>query len=756
MIIHKRWLKNIIFSCGLFSARSVGDEEFERIVQILMRSEILPEEQPDDQWPKLLAPGLFLFSPDTVCLCHTSAQQKWDDQHPIFSRLKEKPDLPSVKRLFVATRATRQKVPEPFSRFVASMQEWFFPETLLVWLDRDAIRERVLAIPPLGLRYCPGGMADGVQQSQSLERKAKDAYNVEFDKLFGKINFVGMSVYKEEATSSVDMEHIYIPLGLLPEGATEEQSERTNPLTLLAPGSRHVVLGDPGSGKSTLLRFLAMAGRHHALIKRYNAQADDRLPIMIVLRQYADALRANPQQDLLDYLVDAAFRLLGVTVDRLFFEYFLLGGKTLLMLDGIDELPDTTFKQTVRKQVGAFLNRYPGNTVILSSRIVGYEKDARYDGLGFSHHQVAPLTDAQIEKFIHDWYAVKIDNKNDRTNHANDLSRVINDADNQAIHDLARNPLLLTIICLVHRIDAVLPDERVVLYSKCAETLLNTWHAWKFRSNEGLRRSKVERRNRSRIEAIAYWMHSGMEGRESTRRAVVPYEELVDFLSAYIETIETPQEGSPQEMAEEFLHFVQKRSGLLIEVWDRQFSFVHLTFQEYLAATHLRKSGEEGGLKVIWETIQDRCGDDRWHEVIRLLIGALEQKSSQARLLERILPPRNQPSCVPRALLVGGCLVDSIEATEELEEEIVRTLLLSAAQADSVGLRKLLKQLSVWQKRAENNRARLGEWVADLLVGGQSGLLQESVAINLLSLGWSTDEIHAATGFPSDLGSPLP
>ena len=53
------------------------------------------------------------------------------------------------------------------------------------------------------------------------------------------------------------MENIYIPLSVIPKDADENDPTvpRRNPLEFLAPGTRHVVLGDPGSGKTTLLKF---------------------------------------------------------------------------------------------------------------------------------------------------------------------------------------------------------------------------------------------------------------------------------------------------------------------------------------------------------------------------------------------------------------------------------------------------------------------------------------------------------------------
>src|SRR5205807_6685827 len=123
------------------------------------------------------------------------------------------------------------------------------------------------------------------------------------------------------------------------------------------------------------------------------------------------------------------------------------------------------------------------------------------------------------------------------------------------------NPLLLTIICLVHRVDAVLPDERVVLYQKCTETLLNTWHTWKFRTEDTRNRSRVEKQNQARMEYIAYSMHGALDTTDPSKRAIVTHDELVRILAQYITEIEKPRTGKPLQLAEVFLKFVCERAG---------------------------------------------------------------------------------------------------------------------------------------------------------------------------------------------------
>src|SRR5262249_9978519 len=148
---------------------------------------------------------------------------------------------------------------------------------------------------------------------------------------------------------------------------------------------------------------------------------------------------------------------------------------------------------------------YPGNTTIVSSRIYGYEGAFRFDNSEFAHHRLARLRLEEIEQFVRDWYQARLEKPQDRRDYLNSLLGTLHNEEHEAIRELARNPLLLTIIVLVHRIDAVLPDERHVLYQKCTETLLNTWHTWKFHEMDRLHRAEVDRLNVQRMQAIAYW-----------------------------------------------------------------------------------------------------------------------------------------------------------------------------------------------------------------------------------------------------------
>ncbi|QKJ37652.1 NACHT domain-containing protein [Pseudomonas sp. MPDS] len=540
----------------------------------------------------------------------------------------------------------------------------------------------------LCLYYYPSLVDSGHQHQKSIQ-----AWRVQYDenmrRKYGRIEFVGMSVYKEEASRRIPLEDIYIPLSVVPERSVEEVEDtpRINPYMFLKPGSKNIILGDPGSGKSTLMCFLALAGINKALQARCEAFEDNRLAVVVTLRRYADELKHRRNLPILDYILEVAqadFNMSGL--QNTFFSYYIESGQAILLFDGLDELPSKEFKSLIRQRIDSFAESFPLNTVIVTSRLVGYEAESRFDD-SYGHYRVAKLKVSEIESFINDWYAARIDDAVEKNRNAADLVKIIKHPDSDSIRELARNPLLLTIVALVHRIDAVLPDQRVVLYQKCTETLLNTWYKAK-RQDEEAAKGRIERRNRIRVEAIAYWMHRrSLKGKG---RSVAPRAELIEFLTRHISEHESlrPQDELAEDQAEIFVDFIKNSAGLLIEAGDGLYSFIHLTFQEYLCATHLAAFGETGGTASIWKELRGDLQNPRWREVVRLLVASLRSTQAQTYFVERLLEDGDAKLSRDNSLLLLGLLRDAIEPAENHVDDIITNCfetLLSLTDRSDVG-----------------------------------------------------------------------
>ena len=78
----------------------------------------------------------------------------------------------------------------------------------------------------------------------------------------------------------------------------------------------------------------------------------------------------------------------------------------------------------------------------------------------------------KIETFINHWYDSRVDLQTERERRKESLRDAL--GKKPRIKQLARNPLLLTMIALIHRY-RTLPRQRHELYNCAVETLISTW-----------------------------------------------------------------------------------------------------------------------------------------------------------------------------------------------------------------------------------------------------------------------------------------
>lgn len=594
----------------------------------------------------------------------------------------------------------------------------------------------------LCLFYYPSLVPSGIIRKKSID-EIRFQYDENMRKRYGKIEFVGMSVYKEEASQRIPLENIYIPLSVVPERSVDENDEtpRINPTKFLAAGSKTVILGDPGSGKSTMLAFLALVGTNKVLQSRCEFSIDNRLPIFITLRRYADELKVRKNLPLLDYILEVAKADFSMSsLDKYFYEYYIESGQSIILFDGLDELPSGDYKSIARQRIESFTDNYPENTIIITSRLVGYEAEIRFDSK-YDHFRMAKLRESEIEKFIQDWYSIRIIDEIERNRNSSDLIRVIKHADNESIRTLAGNPLLLTIVTLVHRIDAVLPDQRVVLYQKCTETLLNTWYKAK-RRDDDIVKGRIERRNRLRVEAIAYWMHK--KSLADQGRAIAAKKEMIEFLTKYINDNEKIRENdqAAEDQAEVFLDFIKNSAGLIIEAGDELYSFIHLTFQEYLCATHLSTFGETGGTQTIWDELEGDLQNPRWREVVRLLVASLKSTSAQVFFIEKILSKQKSENSRDAILLLIGLLRDAIEPAEDKAVDIIKqTLVTLLSLKDTNDIRLIERTLSNWMTKDKLNANIVLSIFDEIFINSSE---QQKIALSLIRAAIRLPQLSAA------------
>ena len=347
-----------------------------------------------------------------------------------------------------------------------------------------------------------------------------------------------------------------------------------------------------------------------------------------------------------------------------------------MCLDGMDELGGAGARREVTTAVAALINRYPRNRFIVTSRIVGYD-EAPLNRREFPHHTIQPLSDADIKSFVEKWYIAREKDPVVQKERITHLTKTI--MNEPRIKSLATNPLMLTIIALVHRVEAELPHERVKLYDKCVTTLVETW--------DKVRGLKYDLRRRL-LEQLAYWMHSRPaapdqpDGRTRDVREGDLEIQLVRFL------MENPRlaldEEQALEEAREFINLAKTRSGLLVERGEGLYSFAHLTFQEYLTACDIEHSQIIKGVDGLWREIELKLHNSHWREVLLLLLGSLNRYDEiNTELVSRILSLQDEyePLLHRKLFFTTHILADKVLVSTALHDQIVDRML-SIANSD--------------------------------------------------------------------------
>ncbi len=424
---------------------------------------------------------------------------------------------------------------------------------------------------------------------------------------------------------------------------------------LLAQGPRLIVIGAPGCGKTTVLQHIAftlcraLQTNQPELAKtELGLTGPLPLPIYVPLNRFAEHRRRfadhpDPHQRQLatfisHYLIE---KQAGLDVPENFFAALVDQGRHLiLLLDGLDEVPNETERALVSEAVTDLTHGRPHLRVVVTSRSRAYQGEAVL-GSQFTLARVRPLTPEQVADLIHHAYRAiypQPHHQAQREQLAADLidgvtrleaDRAERLGDQSPESRLVTTPLMVRLLLIVHVNQRRLPDQRAELYAEVVDTLLTSaHHPDRWVAKELAQLGGDWRSRRDILQFLAFQMHS--RGPEAGRDIAEPA--LIELLTGYL----TERRQKASELAEklmaDFVQMSRQRESLLEEIGGR-YRFGHLSFQEFLTARYLieierNRSGVSG--IVAFVSAEGRATDSWWREVILLMVGYLNVTSPDA------------------------------------------------------------------------------------------------------------------------------
>ena len=495
----------------------------------------------------------------------------------------------------------------------------------------------------------------------------------------------------------LDLENVFVSLRVAPEipekitGAmirSPSQGEKQEIWNFLARSTqkkfpafrRLAVIAPPGAGKTTLLRHLTLI---YAQKQNRNYNAPKLIPVLLYLRDIRHLIVGEKPPNLPQLIREHIKSLPApepLNPPDNWIKDQLKIGKFLVMLDGLDEVADAQERTRVSQWVNQQMQTYNRNVFILTSRPHGY-RSAPVEKIG-AVLEVLPFNSEQVKQFIRSWYLqAEIMSRAGRDtpavrsearNNAEDLIERIKE--NRAIADMAKNPLLVTMIATVHYCGSALPGRRVELYQKICDLLLGSRQKAK-----KIESPLTAEQNKSVLQVLALALMERKTREFNLERG----RELIDE--------ELKSVAGNSLTGAEFLQQIKEVSGLLVERELGVYEFAHLSFQEYLAAAQVKELQQE-------QLLADNLQEPWWAETIRLYAAQGDASNLIRQAIE-------QPT-VNSLTLALDCLEESLKVEPVIRERL-EEMLEAGLESPNAEIAKLAAEVKL--SRRLNNLFEIDE-----------------------------------------------
>jgi hypothetical protein len=423
----------------------------------------------------------------------------------------------------------------------------------------------------------------------------------------------------------------------------------------LAGHDRVLLRGVAGSGKTTLIQWLAVSAATGPTDRM--AYLTGRIPYVLPLRtltRHGERLPSPAR-----FLTAVGCPLAG-TQPAGWEHRVLAGGRGLVLVDGLDEVPEPE-RERARAWLRDLVETYPGNHWLVTSRPSAVREDWLAAD-GFTELGLSSMSPSDVASFIRRWHRAAATGAPEEDALLAAYEVQLRDAvrTKPDLGRLATNPLMCGLICALHRDRrGYLPYGRKELYDSALSMLL----VRRDRERDMAAPELSEEPQLQLLQRLAHWLIRNGRTELDRRRAESIIAEVLPAV---------PAARVLGDAAAVLRHFLI-RTGLLVSPAPDTIHFVHRTFQDYLGARAAVEAGDFG-------LLARHAADDQWSDVIRMAV-AQARPRERAELLELLTASSDKRV----HLLAMACLEHATEldpAVRRRVEEVAAKLLPPRTEAE--------------------------------------------------------------------------
>ena len=380
-----------------------------------------------------------------------------------------------------------------------------------------------------------------------------------------------------------------------------------------------LVIGDPGSGKTTLLKYYALCALDSVRAGRLGFDGKTSV-FYLPLREV-----------LIDKMLPENLSLWAKknhkAIDMQFFDDWLNRDTALVLLDGLDEISDTSERKKVCSWIDNALHGFEKSRFVVTSRETGYRKSEGVElASDYEQANVLDFTPDQQKQFLSKWFEAAflressddvagkkewaVMQKQKASDRTTAIIQHLSEEKNKSLRQLAAIPMILQIMAILWKEQDYMPATRTKLYDAALDYLLELRD----------KRRKIEpafKDPKAQISAfgarkvlapVAFWMQDELKN-DQVEKTV-----MLEKVQERLDNLDNPP------AADEFCDYLVKRAGLLMTHGDKVYLFRHKTFREYLAGIQLKDDRPYDNINKLIS----HFGEDWWEEPLRFFISYVD------------------------------------------------------------------------------------------------------------------------------------